>query len=389
MITLVKDTIGNEDIDRLVEWLKTYPRLTKGPITLDFEEKYSKWLGRKYSVFVNSGSSANLLMLSALQQGDYLKNNKVVVPSVAWATDLSPVIQLGLEPVLCDSNMEDLSVDLEHLEKIFQEESPSVLMFVSVLGLVPNMDELVNLCDEYNVILLEDTCESMGCEYKGQKLGTFGKMASFSTFFGHHISTIEGGLISTDDFKLYELLLSIRSHGWDRDLSSETQSHLQQDWDVSKFDAMYTFYYSGFNMRSTDLQAYIGLAQIDKIDDWGKKREHNYNLYFSLIKNDYWRPKSHHNSLTSNFAYPIISPHRDKIVKELQKNKVEVRPMICGSMGTQPFYVKKYGELKLPKVSIIDEYGFYVPNHPSLSEEEVKFICDIINKVIDEENKDN
>lgn len=389
MITLVKDTIGNEDIDRLVEWLKTYPRLTKGPITLDFEEKYSKWLGRKYSVFVNSGSSANLLMLSALQQGDYLKNNKVVVPSVAWATDLSPVIQLGLEPILCDSNMEDLSVDLEHLEKIFQEESPSVLMFVSVLGLVPNMDELVNLCDEYNVILLEDTCESMGCEYKGQKLGTFGKMASFSTFFGHHISTIEGGLISTDDFKLYELLLSIRSHGWDRDLSSETQSHLQQDWDVSKFDAMYTFYYSGFNMRSTDLQAYIGLAQIDKIDDWGKKREHNYNLYFSLIKNDYWRPKSHHNSLTSNFAYPIISPHRDKIVKELQKNKVEVRPMICGSMGTQPFYVKKYGELKLPKVSIIDEYGFYVPNHPSLSEEEVKFICDIINKVIDEENKDN
>tara|TARA_Y100001937_G_scaffold128513_1_gene205596 strand:- start:367 stop:1539 length:1173 start_codon:yes stop_codon:yes gene_type:complete len=390
MITLVKDTIGNEDIDRLIEWLKTYPRLTKGPITLDFEKKYSEWLGRKYSVFCNSGSSANLLMLSALQQGGYLTNDKVVVPSVAWATDLSPVIQLGLKPILCDSNMEDLSVDLEHLEKIFQEESPSVLMFVSVLGLVPNMDKLVNLCDEYNVILLEDTCESMGCEYKGQKLGTFGKMASFSTFFGHHISTIEGGLISTDDFKLYELLLSIRSHGWDRDLSSETQSQLQQDWNVSKFDAMYTFYYSGFNMRSTDLQAYIGLAQIDKLDDWGKKREHNYNLYYNLIKNDYWKPKSYHNSLTSNFAYPIISPHRDRIVKELQKNEVEVRPMICGSMGTQPFYVRKFGELKLPKVSIIDEYGFYVPNHPSLVEDEIKFICDIINKVIDnEENKDS
>tara|TARA_Y100001958_G_C20970886_1_gene365939 strand:- start:23 stop:715 length:693 start_codon:yes stop_codon:yes gene_type:complete len=230
----------------------------------------------------------------------------------------------------------------------------------------------------------------MGCEYKGQKLGTFGKMASFSTFFGHHISTIEGGLISTDDFELYELLLSIRSHGWDRDLSSETQSQLQQDWNVSKFDAMYTFYYSGFNMRSTDLQAYIGLAQIDKLDDWGKKREHNYNLYYNLIKNDYWKPKSYHNSLTSNFAYPIISPHRDRIVKELQKNEVEVRPMICGSMGTQPFYVRKFGELKLPKVSIIDEYGFYVPNHPSLVEDEIKFICDIINKVIDnEENKDS
>jgi len=379
MITLVKDTIDNKDINILVDWLKTYPRLTKGPVTLDFEKKYSEWLGRKYSVFVNSGSSANLLMLSALKQGEYLKNGKVVVPSVAWATDLAPVIQLGLEPILCDSNMEDLSIDLWHLEKIFREESPSALMFVSVLGLVPNMDKIVKLCDEYNVILLEDTCESMGCEYKGQKLGTFGKMSSFSTFFGHHISTIEGGLISTDDFELYELLLSIRSHGWDRDLSEKTQVKLQKEWSVSDFDAMYTFYYSGFNMRSTDLQAYIGLTQIDKLDDWGKKREHNYNLYQDLIKNDYWKPKSYHDSFTSNFAYPVISPHRDEIVKSLQENQVEVRPMICGSMGTQPFYVKKFGRLELPKVTEIDKYGFYVPNYPTLTEEEIEFISNIVN----------
>jgi len=380
MITLVKDTIDNKDINILVDWLKTYPRLTKGPVTLDFEKKYSEWLGRKYSVFVNSGSSANLLMLSALKQGEYLKNGKVVVPSVAWATDLAPVIQLGLEPILCDSNMEDLSIDLWHLEKIFREESPSALMFVSVLGLVPNMDKIVKLCDEYNVILLEDTCESMGCEYKGQKLGTFGKMSSFSTFFGHHISTIEGGLISTDDFELYELLLSIRSHGWDRDLSEKTQVKLQKEWSVSDFDAMYTFYYSGFNMRSTDLQAYIGLTQIDKLDDWGKKREHNYNLYQDLIKNDYWKPKSYHDSFTSNFAYPVISPHRDEIVKSLQENQVEVRPMICGSMGTQPFYVKKFGRLELPKVTEIDKYGFYVPNHPTLTEEEIELISNIVNE---------
>ena len=120
-ISLVKDTIDNKDIDNLIDWLKTYPRLTKGPVTLELEEKYSNWLGRKYSVFCNSGSSANLLMLSALQQGKYLKNNKVVVPSVAWATDLAPVMQLGLEPILCDSNKRDLSADLTHLEKIFKE----------------------------------------------------------------------------------------------------------------------------------------------------------------------------------------------------------------------------------------------------------------------------
>ena len=378
-ITLVKDTIDNADIDRLVDWLKTYPRLTKGPVTLELEEKYSNWLGRKYSVFCNSGSSANLLMLSVLQQGKYLKNNKIVVPSVAWATDLAPVMQLGLKPILCDSNKRDLSADLIHLEKIFKEESPSALMFVSVLGLVPEMEKVVNLCEKYDVILLEDTCESMGSEYRDTKLGTFGKMSSFSTFFGHHISTIEGGFVSTDDKDLYDLLVSIRAHGWDRDLDTEKQIELQQDWDVSTFNSLYTFYYQGFNVRATDLQAYIGLTQIDKLDDWGRKRFSNYLSYQEIIKNDYWKPYEELNDFTSNFAYPVIHPNRDEIVRQLELNSVEVRPMICGSMGTQPFYVKEYGRLELPNVTEIDQYGFYVPNNPHLTPEEIEFICDIIN----------
>ena len=378
MISLVKDTIDKKDINRLIEWLKTYPRLTKGAVTLEFEEKFSNWLGRKHSVFVNSGSSANLLVLSALQQGDYLRNNKIVVPSTAWATDLAPVIQLGLKPLLCDSNLKDLSVDLEHLEKIFIEEAPSALLFVSVLGLVPDMERIVELCEQYEVILLEDTCEAMGCEFVGQKLGTFGLASTFSTFFGHHISTIEGGIISTDDKDFYELLVSIRSHGWDRDLSKETQIKLQEEWGVSEFNALYTFYYAGFNFRSTDLQAYIGLTQIDKLNDWGKQREDNYYLYQRLIETE-WKPTSYFDSLTSNFAYPVISEHRDKIVKKLQENDVEVRPMICGSMGTQPFYVKHYEKLELPNVSIIDKDGFYVPNHPKLTVDEIAFITEIIN----------
>ncbi len=379
MITLVKDTIDNADIDRLVDWLKTYPRLTKGPVTVELEKKYSEWLGRKYSVFVNSGSSANLLMLSALQQGGYLSNNKVVVPSVAWATDLAPVMQLGLKPILCDSNKRDLSADLEHLEKIFKEEMPSALMFVSVLGLVPEMDKVIKLCNDYDVILLEDTCESMGSEYRDTKLGTFGKMASFSTFFGHHISTIEGGFISTDDKDLYDILVAIRAHGWDRDLDTEKQIELQQNWDVSTFNSLYTFYYQGFNVRATDLQAYIGLTQIDKLYDWGRKRFSNYLKYQDLIKNDYWKPYEELNDFTSNFAYPIIHPKRDEIVEQLEMNGVEVRPMICGSMGTQPFYVKEYGRLELPKVTEIDTYGFYVPNNPHLTDDEIEYICDIIN----------
>ena len=382
MITLVKHTIDNNDIDNLIEWLKTYPRLTKGPITLELESKYSDWLGRKYSVFCNSGSSANLLMLSALQQGEYLKNNKIVVPSVAWATDLAPVMQLGLKPILCDSNKRDLSADLVHLEKIFKEEAPSALMFVSVLGLVPEMDKVVNLCEKYDVILLEDTCESMGSKYRDTKLGTFGKMSSFSTFFGHHISTIEGGFISTDDKNLYDILLAIRAHGWDRDLDVEKQIELQQDWDVSTFNSLYTFYYQGFNVRATDLQAYIGLRQIDKLDGWGVRREYNYLTYQELVKNDYWKPNTELNDFTSNFAYPVIHPNRDKIVEQLQRGGVEVRPMICGSMGTQPFYVKEYGRLELPKVTEIDSFGFYVPNNPHITDGEIVHISNIINKGI-------
>jgi len=378
MITLVKDTIDNKDIDGLIDWLKTYPRLTKGLVTLELEKKFSDWLGTEYSVFCNSGSSANLLMLSVLKEKYDAK--KVVVPSVAWSTDLAPVMQLGMMPILCDCNMKDLSVDLRHLEEIFKKESPDALLLVSVLGLVPDMGKVNELCSKYNVVLLEDSCEAMGCEYRDKKLGTFGKMASFSTFFGHHISTIEGGFIATDDLELYELLVSMRSHGWARDLSVETQLRLQEEWIISEFDSLYTFYYTGYNFRSTDLQAYIGLTQIDKLDDWGRIRARNFETYQRLIKNDYWKPGVDLNDFISNFAYPVIHPDRDLIVRELKDNDVEVRPMICGSMGTQPFYAKIFGKLDLDNVTEVDTFGFYVPNHPKLTEDEIEFICNIINK---------
>jgi len=379
MIPLVKDTIDREDVDRLIEWLKTYPRLTKGPVTTQLEEKWSRWLGREYSVFCNSGSSANLLMVAALKEGGLLRNNKVVVPSLAWSTDLAPVMQLGLHPILCDANMDDLSVDLEHLESIFKKESPAALMFIAVLGLVPDMQKVLKLCEDYEVVLLEDTCEAMGCEFQGKKLGTFGLMSTFSTYFGHHISTIEGGFVSTDDKDLYEILLALRSHGWDKDLSPGTQDSLKKEWDISDFNAIYTFYYPAFNVRSTDLQAFIGIHQVDNLDEWCKRRQMIFEEYQSLIRNDYWKPKPQGESLISNFAYPVVHPYRDQIVRALQENNIETRPLICGSMGTQPFYIKKYGELKLPNVSVIDKYGFYVPNHPKLTSTQIRLISDIIN----------
>ncbi len=216
----------------------------------------------------------------------------------------------------------------------------------------------------------------MGSTFEDKKLGTFGLMSSFSTYFGHHMSTIEGGLISTNDEELYEVLKCIRSHGWDRDSSKEYSDHLRSSWGTSDFDALYTFYHAGFNLRSTDLQAFIGMGQIDKLDKICKKRNKNFKIYNELLSD--FLPYITDNGFISNFAYPVITKDRDKIIKKLQDANIEVRPMICGSMGTQPFYVKRFGKKELPNVSMIDRYGFYIPNHPELTKKQINKIVNII-----------
>jgi len=380
-IELVKDTINSNDIDKLIDWLKTYPKLTKGPVTIEFEKKWSEWLGCKFSVFVNSGSSANLLMIYCLKLLNKLKNNKICVPSLCWVTDLSPVMQLDLEPFLIDCNLDNLSVDLVHLEKIFIENSPSVLLLVSVLGLSPDMNEILRLCEKYDVILLEDNCESQGTSYENVKLGKFGLMSSFSTYFGHIMSTIEGGMICTNDEKIYETLLQLRSHGWDRDLPIKTQKKLRDKWKIDDFTSLYTFYIPGFNLRSTDLQAFLGINQLIKVDQVIQKRNKNFKYFKSILQNKMWFPKECENSFTSNFAIPVITKNKlekELLIKKLNENNIECRPLISGSMGIQPFYKKKYGELKLPNSTIIDDCGIYVPNHDKLTETDIERICEIL-----------
>ena len=381
MITLIKDTIDNKDVDNLIEWLKTYPRLTKGAKTLEFESQFAEWIGTKHAVFVNSGSSANLLMVYALKYLGALTNNKIVVPSLSWATDLAPVLQYDIEPVLVDCNLDNLSVDLEHLEEVFKTENPDAMISVSVLGLSPDIDKIVELCDKYNVILIEDNCESQGTKYKGKRLGNFGLMASFSTYFGHTMSTIEGGMITTNSDEIYNLLLQLRSHGWDRDLSKEKQTQLRDRHNVDDFSAFYTFYTPGFNLRSTDLQAVIGIEQLKKVDWMIDQRNRNFKKYISKLKDYIWVPKEIEDSFTASFCIPIIaySPEqKQRMVKNLMDNNIECRPLICGSMGTQPFYTEIYGRKELPNVSQVDDCGIYVPNHPQLTDSEIDLICKCI-----------
>jgi CDP-4-dehydro-6-deoxyglucose reductase, E1 len=379
-IKLVNDTINKEDIFSLIEWLKTNPKLTKGNLTIDFEKKWSKWLNRKYSVFLNSGSSANLAMVYSLLLSDRLKNKKIIVPSVSWVTTVTPTIHLGFEPILCECDKETLGIDIEHLEYLVKIHNPSVLILVHILAFPNKMNEILEICNKYNIILLEDSCESIGSTYNGIKTGNFGLMSSFSFYYGHHMSTIEGGMISTDDEDIYRLLLSIRSHGWDRDFDKDYQNQVRKDNNVNDFRALYTFYYPGFNLRSTDLQAFIGLLQIEKIDNFSEIRNKNYKLYDSLINNDYWKIKNYNNCFYSNFAYPIITPNIKPLVKELQDSNIECRPLVCGSIGLQPFWKNLYKEQNLKFADLVHNYGLYLPNNQDIKEEEIKLISNIVNK---------
>jgi CDP-6-deoxy-D-xylo-4-hexulose-3-dehydrase len=381
-IKLVSDTVDKNDIAALTKWLNqdSIPKLTKGELTVEFEKKWAKKIGTKYSVFVNSGSSAILLTLAAIKHMTS-KKLKVVVPALSWATDVSSPMILDMDIVMCDCNLTDLSCDLTNLKQIFETEKPDVLVLVSPLGLVPNMVELVELCKLHNVFLLEDVCESLGSKHNNQYLGTFGYASFFSLYFGHHLSTIEGGFINTNDEELYHMLIMMRSHGWDRDLPKPKQLELRKLYNITNFDALYTFYVPGFNFRSTDLQAFIGLRSIDKLDDYSEKREHNFKLYNDKIQCNQLSISNNPTDFISNFAYPVVNSNRTEIIYNLEKHNIEVRPLIAGNMARKPMWTDKYNDLvTLPNADIINNFGFYLPNHQDLTINDINQVCEIVNK---------
>jgi CDP-6-deoxy-D-xylo-4-hexulose-3-dehydrase len=381
-VKLVKDTIDGDDIKSLISWLETNPRLTKGDLTVEFEKKWSEWLGVKYSVFVNSGSSANLAAIYSMILSNKLKNKKIVVPAVSWVTTVTPAIHLGLDPIMCDCDKDNLGLDIEHLKRIIKEDDPGAIILVHVLGFPNHMKEIKELCDENNILLVEDTCESLGSEYDGKKLGSIGDISTFSFYFGHHISTIEGGMISTDDEDLYHILLSIRSHGWDRDLPKEKQSALREKYNIDDFRSLYTFYYPGFNLRSTDLQAFIGIRQLEKIQMIIDAREKNYQKYKREIKNNFWNINPPENSFISNFNFPIITNNLDQLKNALLENNIECRPLICGSINEHPFWYERYGKKEMPNAKLVHENGLYIPNNHQMTENEIEKVIKIVNENI-------
>jgi len=378
-IHLVEDTITHDELKSLSQWLETAPRLTKGPLCMEFEHKFSQWQGSEYSIFVNSGSSANLLMIYALLEGGYLRNKNVVAPAVSWVTTVSPLMQLGFNITLCDCDKKNLGLDVEHLEEICRKGEISLIILVHVLGHANDMDKILEICQKYNIILVEDSCEALGSTLNEKKLGSLGKAGSFSFYFGHQMSTIEGGMVVTDDRKLYNLMLSIRSHGWGRDVEKSYRTEWEEHYDIDVVRALYTFYYPGFNLRSTDLNAFLGLLQLKKLDDIVNARERNFHQYSDSLKG-FWQQHSANDRLSS-FAFGVLVKNRREVFEHLAAAEIETRPLICGNIGRHPFWTNIYGHSDLPNADIIHEYGLYLPNNYSLSQANIERICTVFKEI--------
>lgn len=388
MIRLIKSTFYSEDEvkKKLSNFILSAQQLSIGEECKKFEKSFSKWQGRKYCVMVNSGSSANLAIVQALLNlGRIKKGDLVGFSAVTWSTNVMPLIQLGLDIFPIDIELGTLNISSDKLKEAIKKHPIKMLFLTNLLGFCDDIDEIEKVCRKKKIILIEDNCESLGTIYKGKKLGNFGLASTFSFYVGHHLSTIEGGAVCTDDGELETMLQMVRAHGWDRNLTERKQLKIRTQHNVnSTFYSRYTFYDLGYNLRTTEVNGFIGNLQMKYIDEIIKKRRDNFfKMAIPIYENTdrYFPLKYKHMDLFSNFSVPVICKSakiRNKLVEKC-KNKIEIRPIVGGNMPHQPFF-KKYIKTLYPdnpNAKLVHEQGLYFGNNPELTEKEMNEIIKI------------
>lgn len=381
MIKLIKSTFYREveTKKQLVTFLEGAKMLSFGTECIKFEEKFAKWQGRKHCVFVNSGSSANLAVVQAiLNLGKVKVGDNVGVSALTWSTNVMPLIELGLHPIPIDVELNTLNISSRQLKKTLRRYELKMLFITNLLGFCDDIDVIREVCEEENILLIEDNCESLGTVFQGKKLGNFGAASTFSFYVGHHMSTIEGGAICTDNEELADMLRLVRAHGWDRNLAEKRQQKIRDKYKVnSTFYSRYTFYDLGYNLRPTEINGFIGNTQVQYLDEIVEKRSRNFQDIAKkiYIQDDrYYSITTDHIDLVSNFAIPIICKTkqvRDELVAKCD-GKLELRPIVGGDMTKQPFF-KKYDQhdyLQDSNASLIHEQGLYFGNNPELTKQE-------------------
>ena len=374
-VKLADDTISEVEIDRLCEWMRAGNQLTKGPVTREFERQFAEFHSVDHALFVNSGSSANLVLAYGLKLTGRLKSNRVVLPAVSWVTTVAPYLQLGFEVVLCDCDPKNLGLNLNHLETLVREVDPALVVTVNVLGHANDYAGIKAVLSS-DCVLLEDNCEGFGSRIAHQYLGTYGLGSSFSFYYGHHLSTIEGGMVITDDKDLLDVMTSVRSHGWSRDLTPCVSSKLRDQYSTDEFRDLYTFYFPGFNLRSTDLQAKLGIGQLENAKFVVEKRQRLFELYRGKLGHRFFVQESE-TDVISSFAFGTLVHDPFLVSRHLAAHGIQSRPLICGNIGRQPFWLAASGTSgKLPCADLVHDHGIYLPIHCGLNDADVEFVCD-------------
>ena len=366
---------------------------TMGKKVKEFEIKFAKKFGAKYATMVNSGSSANLLMLSVLKnfkkilKKKNIKKPNIVAPAIGWSTSYFPISQNGFKINFVDVDIDTLNIDPDEIEKSIDKDTVAILA-INLLGNPCNFNRLKKIAKKNNLILLEDNCESLGAKYMGKYCGTHGLMGTHSLFFSHHMQTMEGGVILTNDRDINDFLKSLRAHGWCRDLPKKNKLYKKSN---DKFKDHFVFITPGYSLRPLEMEAAVGLIQLKRLDKFMKMREKNSKIFQNLFKNKNWCKIQKHekNSLSSWYGFNLIlngklKNKRKIIVDKLQKNKIEVRPTMTGNFLNNP--VLKFLDYKavgnFNKSKYIDKNGFFVGNYPKNLKKELNFLYKIIEEEI-------
>ncbi|WP_315191770.1 DegT/DnrJ/EryC1/StrS family aminotransferase [Capnocytophaga sputigena] len=357
---------------------------TMGEGVKQFEDDFSKFFGSKYSVMVNSGSSANLIAVAALfytKEPKLKRGDEVIVPAVSWSTTFYPLYQYGLKLKFIDVDLHTLNFDLEQLKAAISDKTKMILA-VNLLGNPNDFDAIKEIIGNRDILLMEDNCESMGATYNGKFTGTFGIMGTFSTFYSHHMATMEGGVVCTDDEELYHILLCLRAHGWTRHLPKENKiSNKSDNW----FEESFRFLLPGYNVRPVEMSGVIGIEQLKKLPAFLEQRRKNAELFVSLFNNNptFYIQKEIGNSSWFGFSL-IIKPNanvnRLAIVKKLEENGIDCRPIVTGDFTKNE--VLKYFDYeifgKVKNANYLDTKGLFVGNHQIDLTKEIKHLYNVL-----------
>ena len=382
----MENNIPREDLDAVIEFLQGEPILTQSKNVKDFEEEWSKWLGVKHSVFVNSGSSANLISLSVLKQTSGL--GEIIVPALTWVSDIASVIQTGFTPVFVDINPRNLCMNDDEVIRKITKNTKGVFI-THAQGFNGLTDNLLDVLSIKKIPLIEDVCESHGATFKGAKLGSIGLMSNFSFYFAHHMSTVEGGMVCTNDNKLYQLCRMFRSHGMVRE-STDEGVRSQYVKKHPELNPDFIFAFPAYNMRNNEIGAVFGRNQLKRLDKNNQKRKENFQLFLDNLDPEKYRTDFDLEG-SCNYAFNLILKKPDvkfceRVMQKLSEVGVEFRRGSAGGGNQlrQPYLKDLVADEEYANYPVVDHihfFGFYVGNYPDLSDEKILSLCGFLNTI--------